>query len=171
MINKENNIMRNKQMSDEEFIRDIRRFEDMMNEIFENFGGPMPSMRRLLPLLPGGQAIEKYRESATRRPFIDVVETDKEVIATADMPGLDKGDIKINLTDDRLEISAEIKKEEEKKEKGYIYKERRSGSFYRAISLPSSVDPNNVKAAYNNGVLEIKMPKTEIKKKIPVTVE
>lgn len=109
-------------MSDEEFLRDIRRFEEMMNEMFDVFGAPTSSMRRLLPLLPGGQAIEKYRESGTRRPFIDVVETDKEVIATAEMPGLDKGDIKINLTDDRLEISAETKREEEKKEKGYIFK-------------------------------------------------
>lgn len=158
-------------MSDEEFTRDIRRFEEMMNEMFDVFGGPTSPMRRLLPLLPGGQAIEKYRESGTRKPFIDVVETDKEVIATADMPGLEKEDIKINLTDDRLEISAETKHEEEKKEKGYIYKERRSGSFYRAISLPSTVDPNNVKATYNNGVLEIKMPKTEIKKKTPINVE
>ena len=150
---------------------DIRKFEDMMSEMFETFGMPTRYARRLLHLLPGENPIEKYRESVPRKPFIDVVETDKEVIATADMPGLDKGDIKINLTDDRLEISAGTKHEEEKKEKGYIYKERCSGSFYRAISLPSLVDPNNVKATYNNGVLEIKMPKTEIKKKIPISVE
>ncbi len=87
------------------------------------------------------------------------------------MPGLEKQDIKINLIEDRLEISAETKREEEKKEKGYVYRERRAGSYYRAISLPSPVDPDNAKASYKNGVLEIKMPKTELKKKKPVKIE
>ncbi len=49
--------------------------------------------------------------------------------------------------------------------------ERRSGSYYRAISLPSPVDPDNSKASYKNGVLEIKMPKTEIKNKKPLEIE
>jgi HSP20 family protein len=87
------------------------------------------------------------------------------------MPGLDKGDIKVNLTEDKLEISAETKHEEEKKEKGYIYKERSSGSFYRMVSLPSSIDSDNSTASYNNGILLITMPKTEIKKKTPLKVE
>ena len=77
----------------------------------------------------------------------------------------------INLTEDRLEISADTKQEEEKKEKGYVYKERRSGSYYRSISLPSPIDPDDAKASYNNGVLEIKMTKTEIKKKTPLKIE
>ncbi len=109
--------------------------------------------------------------SEYRKPFIDVIETEKEVIATADMPGLEKENIKINLTEDRLEISAETEHEEKKEEKGYVYRERSSGSFYRAISLPSPVDPDNSKATYKNGVLEIEMPKTEIKKKKPLKVE
>ena len=82
-----------------------------------------------------------------------------------------KKDIKINVTEDRLEISAETKQEEKKEEKGYIYRERRSGSYFRTISLPSPVDPDNSKATYNNGILEIKMPKTEIKKKTPLKIE
>ena len=150
---------------------EFRRFEETMNRIFEEMWGMpvnrsllLPGERSLLPALTGG--IEKYR-----KPFIDVVETDKEVVATAEMPGLEKGDIKINLAEDRLEISAETKHDEEKKEKGYIYKERRSGSYYRAISLPSTIDPDNAKATYNNGVLQITMSKTEIKKKTPLKVE
>jgi len=70
-----------------------------------------------------------------------------------------------------LEISAETKQEEKREEKGYIYRERRSGSFYRAISLPSTVDPDTSKATYEKGVLEIKMPKTEVKKKTPLMIE
>lgn len=121
-------------------------------------------------MLPSGERGEAV-PAEYREPFIDVIETDKEVIATAEMPGLEKQDIKINLTEDRLEISAETKREEKREEKGYVYRERRAGSYYRAISLPSSVDPNNAKASYKNGVLEIKMPKTEIKKKTPIRIE
>ena len=162
-------INEEKKMSD--IFEEFRRFEETMNRMFEEMWGIpvnrsllLPGDRSLLPTVTGG--IEKYR-----KPFIDVVETDKEVVATAEMPGLEKGDIKINLTEDRLEISTERKHEEEKKEKGYIYKERRSGSYYRTISLPSTIDPDNAKAAYNNGVLQITMPKTEIKKKTPLKVE
>jgi HSP20 family protein len=145
---------------------DFRRFEEMMNRMFEEFWG-RPGRRRLLPSGERGEVVPaEYRE-----PFIDVIETDKEVIATAEMPGLEKQDIKINVTEDRLEISAETKKEEKKEEKGYVYRERRSGSYYRAISLPSPVDPDKSKASYKNGVLEIKMPKTEVKKKTPLKIE
>ena len=143
---------------------DFSRFEEMMNRMFENFWGRTSSRR----LLPSGSAVVT---AGHREPFIDVIENDKEIIATAEMPGLEKQDIEINVTEDMLEISAETKHEEKKEEKGYIYRERRSGSYYRAISLPSPVDPDTSKASYENGVLEIKMPKTEVKKKTPLKIE
>ena len=145
---------------------DFRRFEEMMNRMFEEVWG-RPGRRLLLPSGERGELVPAEH----RQPSIDVVETEKEVVATAEMPGLEKADIKINLTEDSLEISAETKHEEKKEEKGYVYRERRSGSYYRAISLPSPVDPDNSKATYNNGILEIKMPKTEIKKKKPLKIE
>ncbi len=149
---------------------EIRIFEKAMNRMFEEIWGIPVNRSLLLPgeraLLPMLEPVEKYR-----KPFIDVVEKDKDIIATVDMPGLNKEDIKINLTEDRLEISADVKQEEEKKEKGYAYKERRSGSYYRSIYLPSSIDPDNSKASYNKGVLEIKMPKMEIKKKTPLKID
>ena len=145
---------------------DFRRFEEMMNRMFENFSGKTTSRRLLSSGERGAVVPSEYRE-----PFIDVMESDKEIIATAEMPGLEKQDIKINVTEDMLEISAETKQEEKRKEKGYIYRERRSGSYYRAISLPSPVDPDNSKATYENGVLEIKMPKTEVKKKTQLMIE
>ncbi|VVB95916.1 Small heat shock protein HSP16.5 [uncultured archaeon] len=144
---------------------DFRRFEEMMNRMFEEVWG-----RPRRPLLSSGEKGEMI-PAGSRQPFVDVIETDKEVIATAEMPGLEKQDIKINVAEDRLEISAETKHEEKKEEKGYVYRERRSGSYYRAITLPSPVDPDNSKASYKNGILEIKMPKTEIKKKKPLKIE
>jgi HSP20 family protein len=144
---------------------DFGRFEEMMNRMFENFWG-----RPRRQLLSSGERGEML-PAEYRQPSIDVVETDREVIARAEMPGLDKENIKINLTEDRLEISAETNEEEEKKEKGYVYREMRSGSYYRAIALPSPVDPNNAQASYKNGILEIKMPKTEVKEKKEIKVE
>lgn len=149
---------------------EFRRFQEMMNRMTEELW--VRPMRQLLPsgrhLLPGERAIVPF---GYRMPYVDVVETDKEVIATAEMPGLEKQDIKINLTEDRLEISVEAKREEERKEKGYVYRERRYGGYYRSISLPAPVDPNNSKATYQNGILEIRMPKTEVKEKKLLSVE
>ncbi len=152
-------------MSDE--FDEFRILEEYMNRMFGKIWG-IPVNRGLL--LPGERttsgAIEKYR-----KPFIDLVETDKVLIAIVEMPGLDKEGIKINLTQDKLEISAETKHGKEKKEKDYIYKERRSCSYFRMIYLPSSIDSDNSKASYNNGILQITMPKTEIKKKTLLKVE
>jgi len=146
---------------------DFRKFEDMMNRMFEEFWGRPTTSRRLLSSGEGGAVVPAEQ----REPSIDVMESDSEITAKAEMPGIDKKDININVTEDRLEISAETKKEEKKEEKGYIYREMRSGSYYRSVPLPSPVDPENTKASYKDGVLEIKMPKTEVKKKTPVKVE
>ena len=145
---------------------DFRRFGEIVNRMFEDMlassrGGYFPLA------LPGNNLAVQVN----RQPFIDVMETEKEVVATAEMPGLKKEDIKINITDDRLEISTESKHQEEKQGKEYFYKEIRSGSYYRSISLPSSVDPNGAKASYNNGILEVKMPKIEVKKKTSINIE
>ena len=144
---------------------DFRRFEEMMNRMYEDFWG-RPSRQ----LLPSGEG-EGLLPAQVRQPFIDIIEGDKELVATIEIPGLEKEDISINLTSDRLEISAETKKEEKKEEEGYIYRERHSGKYYRAVSLPSTIDPDNAKASFKNGVLEIKMQKSEIKKKKPLQIE
>lgn len=146
--------------------KDFSRFGEFMNRLFEDMlvasrSGPFP-----LTLPGSGLSVR-----TNRQPFIDVIETDKEIVATAEMPGLKKEDIKINITDERLEISTESKHEEEKHGKDYLYKEIKSGSYYRSVGLPSSIDPNAAKASYNNGILEIKMPKTEIKKKTSIKIE
>ena len=147
-------------------IEDFGILEEAMNRVFENMlaassGGYFPLA------LPGSCLTVKMN----RQPFIDLIETEKEIVATAEMPGLKKEDIKINITDERLEISTESKHEEEKCCKDYLFKEIRSRSYYRSVRLPSLVDPNNAKASYNNGILEVKMQKTEIKKKTSIKIE
>ena len=144
---------------------DFRRFEEIMNRMYRDFWGT-PSRR----LLPSGEG-ESLLPAQARQPFIDIIDGDKEIIATAEIPGLEKEDISINLTTDRLEISAETKKEEKKEEEGYLYRERHSGRYYRAVSLPTTIDPDKAKASYKNGVLEIKMPKLEVMKKKLLEIE
>ena len=146
---------------------EFRRLEETMNRIFGEIWG-VPVNRYVI--LPGeiemSGPVERYR-----KPFIDLIETDIDVKAAVEIPGLEKGDIKINLTEDRLEISTGTRHNEEKRERGYIYKERRGGCYHRAVRLPSSVDPDKSKALYNNGILQISMPKTESKKKILLKIE
>ncbi len=149
---------------------EFRRFQDMMSRMFEELW-LRPRGRFLAP---GRALLPREREAPPaeyREPSVDVVETDTEVIATADMPGIEKQDIKINLTKNRLEISAETKREEKREERGYVYRERRRGAYYRAIPLPTSVDPDNSKATYMNGILEIRMQKMEAKERKTLTVE
>jgi len=92
---------------------------------------------------------------------VDVHETDTEVVATCDIPGLEKKeDIQINVAHNMLTISGFINKATEVNGENTFRQERYAGSFHRAISLPSPVSQNGVKATYRNGVLEVRMPKT-----------
>ena len=91
---------------------------------------------------------------------VDVYETDTEVIATCDIPGLEKKeDIQINVAHNILNISGFMNKATEVNDENIFKQERYAGRFHRAISLPSPVSQNGVKATYRNGVLEVKMPK------------
>ena len=93
---------------------------------------------------------------------VDVHETDTEVIATCDIPGLEKkDDIQINVTHNMLSISGFTNKAAEVNAENMFKQERYAGSFHRAISLPSPVSQNGVKAKYKNGVLEVRMPKAK----------
>jgi HSP20 family protein len=79
----------------------------------------------------------------------------------AELPGIDRDNIDVNLSDHTLTIKAEKKKEEEVKEENYYRSERSYGSYVRTLDLPRDVRRDKVKATFKNGVLEIRMPKTE----------
>jgi HSP20 family protein len=102
---------------------------------------------------------------------VDVYENDDEVVVKAEMPGIKKEDIEVNLQDNVLTIRGQTKCEEEVKEEGYYRKELRTGSFYRAITLPSEVKADEITATCDNGVCTIKAPKAKeakVGKKIEV---
>ncbi len=94
-------------------------------------------------------------------PRLDVSETDNGLEIVADLPGMDKKDINVSLEENLLTIKGEKKEEKERKDKHYHTIERRSGSFYRAIRLPVEVEKDKVEAAFKDGVLTLRLPKSK----------
>ncbi len=92
-------------------------------------------------------------------PRVDVIETDKEVKVSAELPGLTEKDVEVSLSHDVLTIKGEKKSEEEHKEHNTYRLERVYGSFQRNIPLPCEVDEEKVEAVFKNGVLTVTMPK------------
>ena len=94
-------------------------------------------------------------------PSIDMRETEKEIIIKADLPGVNQEDLDITVDEQTVYLKGEIKHEEDCSEKGYHMTERRYGSFFRTVPLPSEVLSKEAKARYKNGVLELAIPKAE----------
>jgi len=105
-------------------------------------------------------------------PAMDITETDNEVIATLELPGLKREDIKVSVNNDILTVSGEKKQEKTEENENIHRVERTYGYFKRSVALPVEVDTNKVKAVYKDGVLKVTMPKLEEKKtkEIPVQV-
>lgn len=97
-------------------------------------------------------------------PALDVWETPTEVVYAFDLPGIPEDAISIEVKDETLTISAERSKIEEASENGFYRYERRFGTFARAVGLPQGVDQDQISARYENGVLEIRVPKPEEQK-------
>jgi HSP20 family protein len=113
----------------------------------------------------------RRRELVPRQPAVEITEEKEQVTVKAEIPGLKKEEIHVNLSDNLLTISGERKEEQEKKEKGYYYSERSYGSFSRAIQLPAEVKADKVSASFKDGVLEVKLPKTEQAKQREVAIK
>jgi HSP20 family protein len=108
-------------------------------------------------------------------PKVDVVENDKEIKVTAELPGIDEKEIDLSLSRGALTIRGEKQKEKEDRGKDYYRMERSFGAFSRVIPLPAEVDDENVQASFRKGVLSITLPKTvqELRetKKVPIKMD
>ncbi|MCM3571396.1 Hsp20/alpha crystallin family protein [Neobacillus mesonae] len=103
---------------------------------------------------------------------VDVHETDNEVVATCDIPGLEKKeDMNIDIENNMLMINGTIHRTNEAKEENMHRKERYVGSFHRSVPLPCPVSDEGVKATYKNGVLEVRMPKLTQSSKRKIDVD
>lgn len=94
-------------------------------------------------------------------PAIDVYEEKDEVVAKAELPGLEKNDIEVKVIDHELTIRGEKKQEQAIEEKNFYRAERSYGAFFRTVDLPADVESDRAKASFKNGVLEVHIPKTE----------
>lgn len=102
---------------------------------------------------------------------VDIYETENEVVVKAEVPGIKKEDLEINLQDNILTIRGQTKEEEEVKEENFYRHEVRCGSFFRSIPLPSEVKQDEIKATCDNGVCTIRAPKAtkeKVGKKIDI---
>lgn len=148
----------------DDLFEEVRRLQREINRSFGDFwekGG--------LKALP--DYTDRKGALAFRNPLADLEETDKEVIAKFELPGVDKKDIELNITEDKIEVKVERKQEARIEKKGFYREERSYRGFYRSMALPSKVIPEKSKAKYKDGVLEVSMPKAEVKKKNKIEIE
>ncbi|HEU5347790.1 MAG TPA: Hsp20/alpha crystallin family protein [Ktedonobacterales bacterium] len=115
---------------------------------------------------PAGAIIPAMRGA----PPLDVIEKDNTYEIHASLPGIKPEDVHVTVEGDRLTIRGETTAEQERAEENWILRERRSGSFYRALTLPTSLDADRATAHFENGVLTLSIPKAETAKakQIPV---
>ena len=103
-------------------------------------------------------------------PAVDIRETDNALLVQAELPGIDKKDVKLEVKDSVLTISGERHYEKDVKEENAHRIERSYGKFVRSFSLPTNVDTDKVDAFMNNGILEVRLPKKESAKPKAITV-
>jgi HSP20 family protein len=129
--------------------KDINRaFDDFLRMFPVPFSG-WPSLGWPATLMENADGVQ-----------VDLVETDKEVRVTAELPGMEEGDIDVRVSDGMLTISGEKKLDRETDEKGYTLRERRFGRVERVLPLPEGVDADAAQAAFRSGVLTVTIPKT-----------
>lgn len=136
----------------------MSQFAKDMERLFQNFGGfDFPTFFKT-DFPPPGLKLEKVEWM----PQVEVFQNNGQFTVRADLPGLTKDDVKVEITDELLMISGERKEEKEEKEEGFYRSERSYGSFYRQIPLPENAMTENAAATFVNGVLEITVPAPKV---------
>jgi HSP20 family protein len=139
-------------------VRELNSLQQEMNRLFSTF----------FDTPTGGNG-----NTTARRwiPAMDLVETDDHYVLTADLPGLAEGDIDLEFEGDVLTLSGERKAEHSERREGFYRLERATGAFSRSLTLPEGIDPEAVKAKFDNGVLEVRIPKPEQRKPRKVAIQ
>ena len=135
-------------------------FRNEMNRLFEGFFSRPLAATSWFDTIEPGQWL----------PAIDMSENDRQIHVRAELPGIDPADVDVSVSEDRLVISGEKKSERERSGEGWTHRESRYGSFTRAIPLPEAVDPAQVTASYDKGVLTVELTKSpsSTARKVPV---
>lgn len=143
----------------------LSRLQEDLDRMERAFDGFWPSR------LPRLFDYDRIGTGLLRAPAVDVYEEGDHVIVKAEIPGAKKEDLEINLTDSTLTISGKKERKEEVKEDNYYRCERSYGSFSRSVELPSDVQSGKAQASFTDGVLEVRLPKTEEAKRKAVKLK
>jgi HSP20 family protein len=142
---------------------------DEIDQLFDRF------MERVYPrgwwLGPRWELPELPHPFAGKRPNVDVIDRDDEIVVRAELPGVDKKDLEVSMSENTLTIKATSSYEKEEKKEDYFRSEIAHGSFSRTIALPCEVDEARTSAKFSNGVLELAMPKLAKAKRHKITVK
>jgi len=139
-------------------VRDMFNFSNRINHVFDNFFYPT-------------NRDEVEFSIRNWNPVVDVYDNDDNFVIKAELPGIDKEDIEIDVKDRVLTLKGERSSENEVKEDNYYRRERSFGKFERAFTLPADVDPDKIKADFKDGVLKIDIPKPEEQKPRQITIQ
>jgi len=131
----------------------MRRFSDEMDRMFGDFMAPLGSFS---PSQRFRSGMNQMR--AEWMPPVEVFERDNQMVVRAELPGMNKEDVHVEVDDDALLISGERRDEQENTQGGFRHSERRYGRFLRRIPLPEGTDPNQINASFRSGLLEITLP-------------
>lgn len=128
--------------------RALQRMADEMDRMFDDFG----LGRR------GGRSMWRETGAEVWAPDVEVFQKNNELIIRADLPGLKRDEVSVEVTDDAVTLRGERKREHEEEREGFYRSERSYGSFYRVVPVPDGAMTDQAKANFSNGVLEITMP-------------
>jgi len=144
--------------------REMDRLQNEVNRLFEGYNGSANAPARAGDGLTNGRAWS---------PSVDVLENETEIVLHAELPGMKQEEIDIELTGDTLTLRGERKIETEERQENFVRVERSYGRFQRSFMLGVPVQHDNVTAAYRDGVLKVRLPKSEANRphKVQVTAQ
>ena len=117
------------------------------------------------------RTVNEYTSKMPLRPFIDVFEDGEQITVITDLPGVKQEDIKIDITENTLEVTAQFNEETEVEGKTFVRKERKYGKVNRTVSLPAKIKIDEASAKFENGVMTVVLPKLEMKQSFEVRVD
>jgi HSP20 family protein len=135
--------------------RPLERLWSEIDRLFEDFGGGFFRGSSF-----DGDRVRGGQSLFPAMPAIDISETNEAYEITAELPGMNEKSIEVKIADGMLTISAEKQSEKHEENKGYFVHERSFGSFQRSFAVPADADADKIEAAFKNGVLSIKLPKS-----------
>ena len=138
--------------------RDVSSLQDRINRMFEDF-------------FPRSRELDEEIGVCAWQPAVDIYETGESLIIQAELPGVNKEDVSVELKDNILTLKGERKVEKKIEEQRYFRKERCFGTFNRSFNLRESVQPEKIKAKFKEGILEIEIPRAEAERPKQITVD